>query len=714
MKNSPKYRWQKILLIPVIITGIILWSFINSNSNAQSSKEQMLLSAIGAILEQRHFSPKPIDDKFSAEIFTKYLSTLDPDKNVYLQEDIAALEQYKTKLDDEIHGEPLSFYLNASSIFMSRLSEVMNVYSEQLQKPFNFNIDENIQLDAEKKTYPTSLEERKELWRKRVKYLTLERYAEAIEQRNKNKDTDTAWDKTDAQLEADSRQKVKTSLDRAFNRQKQLFTPQEQFNTYVNVVADLMDPHTEYFPPIEKRQFDEEMSGRFYGIGAQLKEDDGAIKIASLVTGMPAWKSGEVQVNDEVIKVAQGSEEPVDVRGYAVTDAVKLIRGNKGTEVKITFKKPEGTIHTVSIIRDEIVLDETFARSAVINENGNKIGYIYLPEFYADLNRLNGNRASVDVSNEIVKLKKENVSGIILDLRNNGGGSLYEVVQMVGLFIKEGPVVQVKDRDGSPAILRDNDPGVLYTGPLAVMVNELSASASEIFAAAIQDYKRGVIVGSTSTYGKGTVQKPIPLGRSVDAATGQTEYGALKLTFEKFYRINGGSTQLKGVVPDIILPDSYEYIKFREKDNPSSLPWDQISKADYSLFSSAVNWNEINEKANERLKTNEAFAKIKDNATWININADKEYSLNLKEYKEEQQSIRNRVKQNDSLTRLSAPIDIKPLEADKERFFNNPDKAKSDRYQQWLKNIQSDIYINETKNILTDIANSSLNTNVKK
>ena len=227
-----------------------------------------------------------------------------------------------------------------------------------------------------------------------------------------------------------------------------------------------MDPHTEYFPPVENRGFEEELSGRFYGIGAQLKDDDGAIKIASLITGSPAWKSGQVQPNDEIIKVAQGTDQPVDVRGYAVTDVVKLIRGNKGTEVRITFRKADGTTQVVPLIRDEIVQDEQFARSAVINEGNGKIGYIFLPEFYVDFERPDGNRCSQDVANEIIKLKKENVQGIILDLRNNGGGSLPEVVNMVGLFIKGGPVVQVKDRNGKPAILSDNDTSVLYSGPL--------------------------------------------------------------------------------------------------------------------------------------------------------------------------------------------------------------------------------------------------------
>jgi len=463
-----------------------------------------------------------------------------------------------------------------------------------------------------------------------------------------------------------------------------------------------MDPHTEYFPPVEKRGFDEEMSGRFYGIGAQLKEEDGAIKIASLITGSPAWKSGKVQINDEIKKVAQGSDTAVDVAGYAVTDVVKLIRGSKGTDVRITFKKADGTLEVVSLIRDEIVQDETFARSSIIKTGDKKIGYIFLPEFYADFDRPDGNRCSADVANELIKLKKENVDGVILDLRNNGGGSLYEVVQMVGLFIKSGPVVQVKDRDGKPVTLSDNDQSVLYDGPLAVMVNELSASASEIFAAAIQDYKRGIIVGSTSTYGKGTVQKNLPLGKPTDLFSGQTEFGALKLTFEKFYRVNGGSTQLKGVTPDVILPDTYEYLKFREKDQTSALNWDQIPQASYQPENENINWEELEKKADERINKDPTFNRIKTNTDWLNKNIDKEYYLNIDAYKKEQNQIRTTVKQDDSLAHLKQPIDMQPLAVDKDKFFNNSDKAKGDRYQQWLKNAQGDIYINETVNIVKD------------
>lgn len=689
----------------IILLGITLWAFKQNNRSNDDSKEQMLLTAIGTILEQKHYSPKPIDDNFSKQVFKKYLESLNPDKNIFLQSDIDNLKKYELTLDDEIHGAPLNFYPEASAIYLKRVDEVMQLYKEILSQPFDFTIKENINLDDNKASFPADEAARKESWRKRLKYLTLDQYTDLLQQRNNKTKDSTIANKTDAQLQQMAREKVQSILDRSFNRQKLLFTGAEQFNEFVNVVTDLMDPHTEYLPPVENRGFEEELSGRFYGIGAQLKDDDGAIKIASLITGMPAWKSGQVQPNDEIIKVAQGASEPVDVRGYGVTDVVKLIRGNKGTEVRITFRKADGSTQVVSLIRDEIVQDEQFARSAVISEGDAKIGYIFLPEFYVDFERPDGNRCSQDVANEIIKLKKENVQGIILDLRNNGGGSLPEVVNMVGLFIKSGPVVQVKDRNGKPAILSDNDTSVLYTGPLAVMVNEFSASASEIFAAAIQDYKRGIIVGS-DTYGKGTVQRTLPLGKPLDLFSGQTEYGTLKLTFEKFYRINGGSTQLKGVTPDVNFPDEYDYLKLREKDQPSALGWDQLQKADYTTFNSGVNWSAVAEKAQNHIKSDSAFNILIKNSQWLNENVDKEYSLNLEEYQKEQNTIKKTVKQDDSLARLSNPMNIEPVTEDHDKYYNNPDSAKGNRYLQWLKNTQKDIYIKETVSVVNDMANS--------
>jgi carboxyl-terminal processing protease len=399
--------------------------------------------------------------------------------------------------------------------------------------------------------------------------------------------------------------------------------------------------------------------------------------------------------------VAQGKDEPVDLTGYTVTDAVKIIRGKMGTEVRLTIKKLDGNIKIITLIRDKIVQDETFARSAIVKEGGSKIGYIFLPEFYADFDHPNGARSYIDVAKEVTKLKDEKVDGIVIDLRNNGGGSLYDVVQMAGLFIDEGPIVQVKDRDNKPSVLKDKDRTVLYTGPLAVMVNEFSASASEIFAAAIQDYHRGIIIGSTSTYGKGTVQRNIGLDPENGFSMSNSDLGTVKLTLQKFYRINGGSTQLKGVYSDIVLPDNLEYLKIREKDDPDALPWDEISKASYTNWSSGYDLKTIQQLSNQRMENDVTFKTIKENTEWLSKQNDKQYSLQIDTYRKEQTMIRSTVKQLETLLKLSGEIDVAALTNETTRWEN--DKNKQDRFNQWIKSLQKDIYLDQAVKVMNDM-----------
>ncbi|MEJ7828037.1 MAG: carboxy terminal-processing peptidase, partial [Segetibacter sp.] len=546
---------------------------------------------------------------------------------------------------------------------------------------------------------------RKEMWKKKLKYLALERYSDLLDQRDKNKDKKDFVTKTNAELEKEAREKVGKIMDKNFEKLKYRFTDDERFNLFINTITAYMDPHSDYFPPVEKRSFDEQMSGRFYGIGASLKDEEGSIKIGTLLTGSPAWKSGEIQAGDIVMKVAQGKAEPVELTGLDVEDAVKIIRGTKGTEVRLTMKKQDGTLKVVSLIRDEIVQDEVYVRSAIVN-NKEKIGYIYLPDFYADYEKSNGARCAVDVAREVQKLKAEGVDGIVIDLRNNGGGYLSEVVQMVGLFIPDGPIVQVKDKEGRPTVLRDDDKSVLYTGPLAVMINEFSASASEIFAAAIQDYGRGIILGSSSTYGKGTVQRAIPFGRPLDLFSGRTEFGAIKLTLQKFYRINGGSTQLRGVTPDVIIPDEYEFLKFREKDSENAMPWDEIQKSDFTKWKTEYNLNEIKAASEQRIKNNQNFSTILNNAKWLGQQNDKTYSLNLEKFKQEQKIIRATVKLTDSLEKAPVETAFEGLKAD-EAKYNNVDKEKGERYKTWLKNLRRDIYVGEATNVVKDMIEKS-------
>jgi carboxyl-terminal processing protease len=707
-----KYMINKrnLPIVLLILGGGVFVAFrtLGIGSNPPSKYERILHN-VGEYLEELHYSPKPIDDKFSKEVFDKYLGDIDADKNVLFQSDVDDLRgKYGSEIDDEILGKPIVFVPAANEIYKKRLAETAVLYKEILAQPFDFSKEEDFNQNYDQVQYPKNEAERREAWRKQLKYLALERYSDLLDQQEASKKTPGYVAKSDAELEKEARERTMKVMDRIYDRLTLKVTDDDRFNMFVESIVQSMDPHTDYFPPIEKRYFDEQMSGHFFGIGASLKDEDGNIKITTLVTGSPAWKSGKVGVGDVIVKVAQGDQEPVDLTGYGVEDAIKLIRGKKGAEVRLTLKKTDGTTKVVSLIRDEIVQDElTFARSAIVNSPKGKIGYIYLPEFYADFDNPNGSRCSIDVAKEIIKLKAEKVDGIVLDLRNNGGGSLADVVQMAGLFVEQGPIVQVRDRDGKPQIYPDHDKGVLYDGPFAVMVNELSASASEIFAAAIQDYHRGIIIGSTSTYGKGTVQRPIGLDKTLGFADQNSELGYIKLTLQKFYRISGGSTQLRGVSSDIVLPDIYpdlyEYAKFREKDNPDALPWDEIQKADYTPWKYAYDIPTIKALSDQRLKNNSSLNLIQTDAEWLGKTEDKVFSLNLQKYRDEEKQIRSTVKQIETLSKLPAGNELAVLALPEDAHKYDGDQLKAERFQTWLKEKKTDLWLGETVNVLDDM-----------
>ena len=663
------------------------------------TKYEKILHDVGEMLAEIHYSPRTIDDSFSREVFRKYLNGIDPEKKILMQADINTLKKFENGIDDEINGKaPVQFARSVNDIYRKRLQESEALYKEVLSHSFDYNQDEYVELDDDKLQFPKNDAERKEGLRKRLKFLSLEKYTELQDLAKTGKDSATAH-ATPEQLEAMARQRALHSMDLYYSRLKVKANDNDRFNEFVETIVQCMDPHTDYFPPVEKRSFDEDMSGRFFGIGASLKDDDGTIRIGTLLTGSPAWKSGKVNVGDAILKVAQGSQEPVDLTGYTIPDAVKIIRGAKGTEVRLTLRRSDGTVAVISLIRDEIVQDEKFARSVIVSSDKGKIGYIYLPEFYADFENSNGNRCYIDIAKELVKLKEENVDGVILDLRNNPGGSLGDVVEMVGLFVNQGPVVQVKGREGRPMVLEDHARGALYTGPLTVMVNEFSASASEIFAAAIQDYKRGIIVGSTSTFGKGTVQRPYALDRtnmSVDSGL-----GTIKLTMEKFYRISGGSTQLRGVASDIVLPDAYEHSKYREKDQPDALPYDVIAHASYTPFRAGYNIGTIATAGNDRIKNNEAFNRIAKDADWLDKEGEQPYPLNIDKYRARQKEVKDTVFQIEKASKLSTPMNLAFLAVDSSKY--GVDKDKGDRYRAWLKALSTDVYLKETINVVGDM-----------
>jgi carboxyl-terminal processing protease len=696
--------------LPILLLVLGAGIFIASRSLGTSdfvakppTKYEKILHNVGEMLTEIHYSPKDINDKFSQQIFKKYVALVDQDKSIFLQSDIQELVKYESKIDDEILGGPVSFVPAVAELFKKRMPEAEKLYKELLAQPFDFSKDEKFVNDPDKRDYLKTESDRKDFWRKRLKYLVLDRYVDLLENQEKNKGKQGFVVKTNEELEKTARERVTQIMDRTFDRYKFKFSADDQFNLFVNTITQTMDPHTDYFPPIEKRYFDEEMSGEFYGIGASLQYEEGNIKISSIVTGSPAWKSGELTVGDVIVKVAQGEQEPVELTGYVVQDAVKIIRGKKGTEVRLTVRKTDGAVKQIKLVREKIVQDETYARSAIVSNGKSKLGFIYLPEFYANFDDPNGRRCADDVAKELIKLKEQKVDGIILDLRDNGGGSLYDVVKMVGLFVEEGPVVQVKDRDGKPSVLRDRDKTVLYDGPLAVMVNEFSASASEIFAAAIQDYKRGVIIGSTSTYGKGTVQRNIGLDKDLGFMSANSELGTIKLTLQKFYRINGGSTQLRGVSSDIVLPDFYEYSKLREKDDPDALPWDEIQKADFSTWKYGFDANALRNNSQARVTNNPAFNLIKTNTEWLAKENDKIFELNIDKFRDDKKKVNATVKQLESLNKLPKELDVNALPEEVNRYA--ADKSKDDRFKAWLKSLKNNIYLDETVNVMNDMVN---------
>ena len=693
--------------LPIVIAMVIAGIFLAFNTMGKSNtpppgKYEKILQIVGEYLKQGHFSPKDINDDFSKKVYTKYFEELDQDKDMFLQQDITSLNHYSTKIDDEVKGAPVQFFLEAGKLFNKRVEEAAQFYKDILSRPFDFTVSESVVTDPKKINFPSSDAERKDVWRKRLKYLTLQRYSDLLDARENNKGKEGFVVKTDQALEQEAREKVKASMDRTFDRYRTKFDNDEKFSVFVNTITSLMDLHTEYMLPLDKRYFDETLSGSFDGIGAQLGYDEGNIKIVAVIPGGPAQKSSQVEVGDVVVRVGQGPDTPVELAGFDVTDAVKLIRGKKGTEVRLTLRKKDGTLKTVSLVRDKIVQDETYVRSAVINQGASRIGYIFLPEFYANFNDPSDpHRSAVDVENEVRKLKAEKVDGIVIDLRNNGGGSLNDVVQMAGLFIDRGPIVQVKSRNRQPEVLKDNESGVLWDGPLAVMVNEFSASASEIFAAAMQDYGRAVVLGSTSTYGKGSVQRSIGLDPD-NFMSSNSDLGSLKLTLQKFYRISGGSTQLKGVVPDIVIPDFYEYLRVREKDNPNALPYDEINKANYTMFQPGFNFQTVENMANTRIANDSVFRLIKMQTDILGRQDDKEYPLELNQFKKEQKITRAAVKKIESLIKLDKGMQVSFLPQDQDRYVS-VDKDKTERYKQWLNNLGKDLYVDQAVKVINDM-----------
>jgi len=698
------------------------------------NKDKLLMDLITYVLERGHYDAKTIDDNFSKEVYKDYLSDIDPLKRFFYKKDIEEFAAFENQIDDQIRNKDLSFFDLTHEKLITRMKEVRGIYKEILAEPFDFTTNEDINTDYEDVEYVSTREELKERWRKQLKFTTLGTFADLKEDQeralaNKSKDskdnTAAAFtseeegtkgddkevvEKSDAELEKEARESTLTAMDEYFDFSEEL-ERKDYFTVYLNAIVEEFDPHTFYFAPQDKDRFDIAMSGKLEGIGARLQKKSDNITIMEVISGGPAWMTDKLSEGDVILKVKQEKEkDPVSIVGMRLDDAVNLIKGPKGTKVTLTVKKKVlGNIEDITITRDVVELEETYAKSAVVEKNGKTFGLINLPKFYFNMEDYNERNAASDVKQEIIRLKKQGMEGLVLDLRNNGGGSLKTVVDIAGLFIEKGPVVQVKSKGEGQEILEDTDPSILWDGPMVILVNELSASASEILAAAMQDYKRAIIIGSKQTYGKGTVQNVIDLNQTV-RSNEYGDLGALKLTTQKFYRVNGGSTQLEGVKSDVVVPDRYSYIDVGEKDNENPLPWDQIAPAKYKVWDGYIDFDQAISNSKARMQKSAQLGLIAQNAKWVKDQSDRDlYPLNYDSYKTRRDLIENDAKKFDAISEYNSNLSYTslPYELD----LVKSDTILKEKRERWHKSLSGDAYVEEAVNVLDDIKVNNIKKN---
>ena len=657
-------------------------------------KDKLLMQLVTYLLEEGHFQPKDFNDSFSEDVYSRFLKTIDPYKQYFYKSDVKEFEAFKTLLDDQIKNYDLSFFNLVHNRLTQRIEESKAVYTEVLGRPFNYELDEVYQSDAENLEYVSSKKELSNRWRKQLKFSTLTDYHDMLS----DADNDN---KSNAEIDEEARKSTLKSLEEVsvyFDDMRR----DDWLAMYINAISESFDPHTYYFAPQFKDRFDAEMSGKYEGIGARLQKKMDKISITELISGGSAWRQNKLQVGDIILKVRQEDEdEAVSIVGMRLDDAVKLIKGPKGTNVILTLKRVDGTIEDLSIPRDEIELEETYAKSSIVKKSKYKFGVINLPKFYIDFEDVNSRNSTTDVKREIERLKDEGVDGLVLDLRNNGGGSLKTAVEIGGLFIKEGPIVQVRSTGEDRQVLKDRDPSVSWDGPLVILVNEFSASASEILAAAMQDYKRAIVIGSKQTYGKGTVQNVIDLNRMIRNNT-NGDMGAFKFTTQKYYRINGGSTQLEGVKSDVVVPDRYSYIDLGEKDQDNPLSWDEIEPASYELWKSSIDYETTVQKSKERMNSSAEIKLIDENARWIKDARSKDvYSLKYSEYVAELKKNEKESERFDALSDYTTNLSFESLAYEKPIMAN--DSVLRIKRERWHESLSKDIYMDEALNVLTDL-----------
>jgi len=702
----------KVLLLCVFLAAASC-SFTTKEFD-DPDKDKLLIDLITYVLDKGHYDAKEMDNVFSAGVYKDFINSMDPLKRYFLASDIQNFSVYETEIDDQIRNKELTFFNLVYERFLERQVIAKGFYGDILSKPFDYTKEEMINVDYDKLPYATSKRELKERWRLQLKFSAISNYYDLVDEKksaadkkNEAIDVFAAVEETEtasltlAEIEAKARTTSKTSLDDYYEFVDDL-ERKDYFAQFLNVVVEEFDPHTNYFAPPDRDRFDLRMSGKLEGIGARLQKKNDYIRVVEVISGGPVWRGEHMDVGDLIMKVRQEDEqEPVSIVGMRVDDAVKLIKGPKGTKVTLTIKRVDGTIEEETITRDVVELAETYAKSSVIEKDTKKYGLINLPAFYFDMNDYGERNAATDVKKEIESLKKAGMEGLVLDLRGNGGGSLKTAVDIAGLFIKEGPVVQVASAGARKEVLKDTDKDIVWDGPLVILVNELSASASEILAAAMQDYKRGIIIGSEQSYGKGTVQNMVDLNRWLRKSD-MGDMGALKLTTQKFYRVNGGSTQLEGVKSDVVMPDRYSYIDIGERDYDNPLPYDKISPADYDIWDGYIDYEGTINRSKARMTMSAQLSLIDENAKWIKKSRDENMvALNFDDYVAEIDRRKEETKKFEAIGTYDNKLNYASLPY--ELALMKQDTTLREKRKRWHKNLAGDIYVEEAVNVLQDL-----------
>ena len=687
-------------------------SFTESKDFETDNKDKLLIDLITYVLEKGHYSPKQLDDAFSIEIYERFIDGLDPLKRYFLEEDLKRFEAYRLAIDDQLKNKELEFFDLVHQTLVRRIEEAKTTYKEVLADPIKFKSKE-IEVDYDALVYVNTKKELEERWLDQLSLSLLPAYESKLEKfaREQSIEKEELDKKFLKEAEEEAREELIKTLDEYYTFIDEL-DRDDYFSSFLGAVAETFDPHTSYMAPSDKDRFDISMSGKFEGIGARLQKKPEGTTIVEVISGGPVWRGKLLEVGDQILKVRQEDGEAVDISGMRLDDAIQLIKGPKGTNVFLTVKRVTGVVEEVAVVRDVVELEESYAKSTTIVDDNQKFGLINLPKFYVDFEDYSNRNAATDIKLEIERLKEENVEGIILDLRDNGGGSLQTVVDMAGYFIEEGPVVQVKASGNRKEVQEDNDASVVYDGPLVILVNELSASASEILAAAMQDYKRAIILGSSSTYGKGTVQNVIPLSNII-RSNDLGDLGALKLTTQKFYRITGESTQLKGVSSDIVMPDRYAYVDVGERDQDNPLAWDRIQAANFTTWDKQIDFDRVISNSNERLKANEYVSLLEEEAQWIKQQRDDHTAtLGLEEYRKEKEELRERTERFKKLNDYDSKLSFSSLKYEEALFTK--DSVLREKRNRWHKELARDLYVEEAVNVLKDLKQFTYNRNTVK